>query len=51
MRKVEQCLDEMNIIEKKLRLHIIRRDEMRGVWSVKCAVSSVTFGTQSVAKR
>ena len=56
MRKVKQCLDEMKIVEKNLddiwdendeRWGEKRSDEMRWdeVRSVKCGVSSVTFGT------
>ena len=73
MSKVEQCSDEMNIVEKnemrweelrwaEMRWEELRWDEMKcgvwsvsakyevwrgksAVWSVKCGVSSVTFGT------
>ena len=66
MRNVEQCSDEMKMVETNLddmrrderSLDEIRRVQMRWddvwsveseVWSVKRAVSSATFGTQSVA--
>ena len=63
MSKVEQCSDEMNIVEKnEMRWEELKWDEMKcgvwsvsakydmwrgksAVWSVKCGVSSVTFGT------